>query len=466
MTSDNTDTTTMDVPTTTTTTTISVSSDIPLVVTNANEECVGPTSNQAGKVSSCDGCPNQGVCASGTYNNNTPEAFAKIQEEEQKLYQSLLNVSHIILVLSGKGGVGKSTLSTQIALSLSYQNYTVGLLDVDLCGPSVPQMIFGKDIAHQQTIHQNTNGLWIPVYTTSTNLAVMSINFLLQSTNKDQAVIWRGPRKNALIQQFITQVDWSGPDGTGLDYLIIDTPPGTSDEHISTVQYIQQAIAASASVPTTTLSTPATTTTTTTTTVGAIVVTTPEEASLADVRKELNFCQKTKLQVYGIIENMATIELSSMEQLQFIQSSTNLDCTNTILNMLRIKCPELFTNEYIIKSDLFAITPKHIATNHSHSNSTTTTTTTTTKSVVEEMAKLYQYEYWGTIPLDRQLLYCCENGSNGNISSSSIVDSNGNNNNNSYGCYTTLYPNHTAARILLDICQKIVTKCPVDMEIE
>ena len=396
-------------------------------VKDANAECVGPTSQQAGNASSCDGCPNQTTCAAGAY--RTPESVAKAQLEQEQLYQSLRHVSHVILILSGKGGVGKSTIATQLALTLSHQQYAVGLLDVDLCGPSVPQMIFGKKsttASQQQTIHQNAHGLWIPVYTPQTQLAVMSINFLLHG-NTDQAVIWRGPRKNALIQQFITQVDWTGPNQEGLDYLIIDTPPGTSDEHISTVQYIQQAISAKTT----------TTPNTTHTTLGAVVITTPEEASLADVRKELSFCQKTKLPVYGIIENMATMEISHIEQFKFIHNPSGRDETPKILDQLRLHCPELFTDEYTISSDLFTIP---------------STNGIRTESVVADMARTYHYPYWGTIPMDRTLLQCCDNGSTSSSSSS-----------NDTGCFALQYPSHTAARAILQFCERLVQQCPVDM---
>jgi Mrp family chromosome partitioning ATPase len=127
-------------------------------------------------------------------------------------------------------------------------------------------------------VHQSASG-WSPVYVED-NLGVMSIGFMLPS--KDDAIIWRGPRKNGLIKQFLTDVVWNE-----LDYLIIDTPPGTSDEHISIVQYLK-----SAQID------------------GAVVVTTPQEVSMADVRKELNFCKKTGLNVIGIVENMSDIRLS------------------------------------------------------------------------------------------------------------------------------------------------------------
>ena len=142
--------------------------------------------------------------------------------------RNMTDIKHIILVLSGKGGVGKSSVSCQMAFSLAEQGKQVGLLDVDICGPSVPRML--GLVGH--TVHQSASG-WSPVYLEDRdNLGVMSIGFMLPNT--DDAVIWRGPRKNGLIKQFLTDVDWGA-----LDYLIIDTPPGTSDEHISIVQYLK-----------------------------------------------------------------------------------------------------------------------------------------------------------------------------------------------------------------------------------
>lgn len=161
-------------------------------------------------------------------------------------------------------------MSTQIALSLALdENINVGLLDIDICGPSVPRML-GLE---KQEVHQSNEG-WSPVYVED-NLAVMSIGFMLP--NKDDPVIWRGPRKNGIIKQFLTDVIWED-----LDYLIIDTPPGTSDEHISVIQYLKK-----------------------TNLYGAIIVTTPQEVALSDVRKEINFCKKTQTPVLGVIENMS-----------------------------------------------------------------------------------------------------------------------------------------------------------------
>ncbi|XP_075230899.1 NUBP iron-sulfur cluster assembly factor 2 [Lycorma delicatula] len=183
----------------------------------------------------------------------------------------LESVKHIILILSGKGGVGKSTISTQLALALKESGYKVGLLDVDLCGPSVPYLL--KLEGHE--VHQCPEG-WVPVYCDQEQkLAVMSIGFLLKSRN--DGVVWRGPKKTAMIKQFLTDVYWQD-----IDYLIIDTPPGTSDEHITVMENLR------------TLNCD-----------GAILVTTPQAVAIEDVRKELTFCRKTGIPVLGIIENMS-----------------------------------------------------------------------------------------------------------------------------------------------------------------
>lgn len=214
----------------------------------ANSNCVGPGNDMAGKAAGCAGCPNQSSCASGE---------AKVDPAMNIVQDRMALVKHKILVLSGKGGVGKSTFSAQLAFALAQQGKQVGLLDIDICGPSIPRML--GLVGHE--VHQSASG-WSPVYVED-NLGVMSIGFMLPS--KDDAIIWRGPRKNGLIKQFLTDVNWNE-----LDYLIVDTPPGTSDEHISIVQYLK-----SSNID------------------GAIVVTTPQEVAMADVRKELNFCKKT-----------------------------------------------------------------------------------------------------------------------------------------------------------------------------
>lgn len=356
-------------------------SDVP---TNANEGCVGPSAETAGKASSCEGCPNQSACASGEF--SSPEAREKEQLEREALERAFENVSHVVLVLSGKGGVGKSTMAAQISHTLASRGYAVGLLDVDLCGPSAPRM---AGVAHQgAVVHRSGSGAWTPVYA-SPNLAVMSISFLL--ADPDAAVVWRGPRKNALIQQFLTDTDWEGDTG-GLDYLIIDTPPGTSDEHISTVQFLQKANAVS----------------------GAIVVTTPEEVSMADVRKELNFCQKTKVPVLGIVENMATHQ-TKVSDLEFLEpDGTNV--TEEILAQLREKCPRVLN--LLASSDVFP----------------------PSGTGPEGMAQQYCVPYWGKLPLDSDLLKCCELGK-------SFVDE---------------YPESLAAKVVNGFVDRLVGILPVE----
>ena len=228
------------------------------------EHCPGPESAGAGKSETCQGCPNQSICASG-------EA-AKKDPAVEEIAKSLSGVKHKVLVLSGKGGVGKSTVSSQLAFALSQRELDVGLLDVDICGPSIPKMLGLKG----REVHQTAHG-WSPVYVDD-RLGVMSIGFLLP--NEDDAIVWRGPRKHGMIRQFLADVSW-GP----LDYLIIDTPPGTSDEHLSIVTYL-----ADAGID------------------GAVLVTTPQEVALQDVRKEINFCRQAGIKILGVVENMSGFE--------------------------------------------------------------------------------------------------------------------------------------------------------------
>jgi Mrp family chromosome partitioning ATPase len=184
---------------------------------------------------------------------------------------SLDEVKHIVLVLSGKGGVGKSSVTTQLALSLVDRGFKVGVLDIDLTGPSLPRM-FGLE---NKKVHQSSAG-WVPVYTDeSKRLCVMSLGFLLP--NRGDSVVWRGPKKTAMVRQFLKDVVWGE-----LDYLLIDTPPGTSDEHISVAEELKTANPD-----------------------GAILVTTPQDIATADVRKELNFCRKVGFKVLGVVENMS-----------------------------------------------------------------------------------------------------------------------------------------------------------------
>jgi len=228
---------------------------------NANEHCPGESSKLAGKSKACEGCPNQQTCQS------TPKGPDPAINE---IMNKLTEVKHKILILSGKGGVGKSTFSSQFSWHLSQnKDNQVGLLDIDICGPSIPT-IMG---VVEGIVHQSSSG-WEPVYVED-NLAVMSIGFLLG--NRDDAVIWHGDKKTGMIKQFLRDVDWGK-----LDYLIIDSPPGTSDEHLSIVTYLKN-----------------------TGIDGAIIVTTPQDIALIDVRKEITFCRKVDVRVIGVVENMS-----------------------------------------------------------------------------------------------------------------------------------------------------------------
>uniref|UniRef100_A0AAV1VNQ1 Cytosolic Fe-S cluster assembly factor NUBP1 homolog n=1 Tax=Peronospora matthiolae TaxID=2874970 RepID=A0AAV1VNQ1_9STRA len=312
----------------------------PTVPENANASCVGPQAAQAGKADGCAGCPNQTACASGAARVPDP-AISDVK-------QRLANVKHKILVLSGKGGVGKSTVACQLAFALASKGFQVGLLDVDITGPSVPRML--GLVGHE--VHQSAAG-WSPVYVED-NLGVMSIGFMLP--NADDAIIWRGPKKSGIIKQFLVDVQWGE-----LDYLIIDTPPGTSDEHISIVQYMKEADLD-----------------------GAVVVTTPQEVALSDVRKELNFCHKTKIKVLGVVENMSGIQ-RRLDDVQFVGKDGN-DETEAVKKLLQEKAPELL--QYSVQMDVFSAS----------------------NGGGEAMAKMFNVPFFGRLPLDNKLTEACEEG--------------------------------------------------------
>lgn len=207
-------------------------------------------------------------------------------------------------VLSGKGGVGKSSATLQLALALSLQGKSVGILDIDLTGPSIPRLVGLEDAKITQA-----PGGWLPVPVhsasdaTDTNantdtdtekrgsLRCMSLGFLLRE--RTDAVIWRGPKKTAMIRQFLSDVLWGDTD-----YLLIDTPPGTSDEHIAlaeqllTLSTTDPVAAAQSNPPRPRLA-------------GAVLITTPQAIATSDVRKEVNFCAKTNIPALGIVENMS-----------------------------------------------------------------------------------------------------------------------------------------------------------------
>jgi len=186
--------------------------------------------------------------------------------QDQVIQESLGLIKNKFLVMSGKGGVGKTSVAANIAVALSKKGAKVGLMDVDLHGPDIPRMLGLKGL-----LDISADKRMVPK-PYSENLKVVSIESLTHDT--DEAVIWRGPLKMHVIRQFISDVQWGK-----LDYLIIDSPPGTGDEPLSVAQTIPGA--------------------------RAIIVTTPQEISLADIRKSINFCRTVKMPVFGLIENMS-----------------------------------------------------------------------------------------------------------------------------------------------------------------
>jgi Mrp family chromosome partitioning ATPase len=187
--------------------------------------------------------------------------------EEQEIKANLGRIKYKVIVLSGKGGVGKSTVAVNIAASLAKDGKKVGLLDVDIHGPSIPKLLRLEG----QRLGGDEFGRIFPVRY-SDNLYVMSIGFLLRSS--EDAVIWRGPMKYGAIKQFAKDVEWGD-----LDYLIVDSPPGTGDEPLSVCQIIKPD--------------------------RAIIVTTPQDIALVDVRKSISFCRDVDVRIAGVVENMS-----------------------------------------------------------------------------------------------------------------------------------------------------------------
>ena len=189
--------------------------------------------------------------------------------QDLAITSSLGKIKKKILVMSGKGGVGKSTVATNLALGLANRGYKVGLMDVDLHGPDICRML---DLSGKLQISEEQKGGLIPPMVYNDKLKVISLEYMME--NRDEAIIWRGPLKVQAIRQFVSDMDWGD-----LDYLIIDAPPGTGDEPLAVAQNIKD--------------------------VNALVVTTPQDVALADVRKSINFCKHVKINIVGIVENMS-----------------------------------------------------------------------------------------------------------------------------------------------------------------
>jgi ATP-binding protein involved in chromosome partitioning len=192
---------------------------------------------------------------------------AMTEAQDVEIREKLKGFKNKFLVMSGKGGVGKSTIAAYLAVGLARKGFQVGLMDVDLHGPSIPRLLGLK--GNIQSSAESRKGIPIGYLP---NMQVMSIEPLLG--DKDTATIWRGPLKIGVIKQFISDIEWSSSD-----YLIIDCPPGTGDEPLTIAQVIPDT--------------------------RAIIVTTPQEISLADVRKSINFCHQVNMQILGLIENMS-----------------------------------------------------------------------------------------------------------------------------------------------------------------
>ncbi len=208
---------------------------------------------------SCSSCSSGGSKGEG-------KKSASTLLQDQLINDALSKIRYKVFVMSGKGGVGKSSVAVNLAAALSSMGYRVGLMDVDIHGPSVPKLLGltgPMDGGKGHTIEPKHY---------SDNLLVVSMDSLLK--DQDQAVLWRGPMKHSAIRQFIADVNWGE-----LDFLVIDSPPGTGDEHMTVLKTIPEAL--------------------------CVIVTTPQEISLADVRKAINFLQYAQANVLGVVENMS-----------------------------------------------------------------------------------------------------------------------------------------------------------------
>jgi Mrp family chromosome partitioning ATPase len=187
--------------------------------------------------------------------------------EQQAIADNLTKIKHKLLIISGKGGVGKSTVAINLAYGLAAHGRSVGILDTDIHGPDIPKMLGADDQQHQVSKDGRIQPLSV-----SGIRAVSLASFL---PDKDAPIVWRGPLKMKAIQQFLSDVEWGS-----LDYLVIDSPPGTGDEPLSVCQHIPHID-------------------------GAIIVTTPQEVALLDSRKSVKFSQMLKVPVLGVLENMS-----------------------------------------------------------------------------------------------------------------------------------------------------------------
>lgn len=191
----------------------------------------------------------------------------KKEDKDEKLKQKMGKIKNKLVVMSGKGGVGKSTVSANLAAALAMNGFQVGLLDIDVHGPSIPRLLsLSSEKPHIEKEY-------IEPVPWGRNLWVMSLGFLLPDNR--EAVIWRGPVKMGLIRQFLQDVAWGD-----LDYLLIDCPPGTGDEPLSALQLLDGQAR-------------------------AIIVTTPQAVAVDDVRRSITFSREMDTPILGILENMS-----------------------------------------------------------------------------------------------------------------------------------------------------------------
>jgi Mrp family chromosome partitioning ATPase len=217
----------------------------------------------------------------GTIKVNQPSPKNPVDFKISTENENIKNISNVLVVMSGKGGVGKSTVSANLAVELSSRGYQVGLVDADMHGPDIPQML---GLIDDRPV-MDENKKIVPVKY-SNNLRVISIEYFLPS--RDTPVIWRGALKHKMIEQFITDIAWGK-----LDFLIFDLPPGTGDEALSIVQLIPKVT-------------------------GFVIVGTPQEVAMIDVKKAINFAKQLNAPVVGLIENMSGFICPHCGQITYI----------------------------------------------------------------------------------------------------------------------------------------------------
>lgn len=217
-------------------------------------------------MASCSSCSSASSCASAGHPGGEGCIESAMNKQDEMIARRLERIRYKVFVMSGKGGVGKSSVTVNVAAALAHRGFTVGIMDVDIHGPSVPNLL-----GLPSGIDMNEENALVPSRYNG-NLSVISMDSLLQDRNT--AILWRGPKKTAAIRQFLSDVAWGD-----LDFLFIDSPPGTGDEHMTVLKLIPDAL--------------------------CVAVTTPQEISLADVRKAINFLHHAEGKLLGVVENMS-----------------------------------------------------------------------------------------------------------------------------------------------------------------